>query len=89
VSPWTPTALIAGVVAFYASARSLQIGAGVEVIALTSVAASLAAIVGGILVFHDPIGSGALGITARLLAFGLVIAGAALMPAPIRAGGGE
>ena len=60
MSPWTLTALIAGVIAFYASARSLQIGDGVEVIALTSVAANLAAIIGGILVFHDPIGSGAL-----------------------------
>jgi drug/metabolite transporter (DMT)-like permease len=85
VSPWTLTALIGGVVAFYASARSLQIGNGVEVIAITSVAANLAAIIGGILVFHDPIGAGALAITARFLAFCLVIAGAALMPAPMRA----
>ena len=37
------TALIAGVITFYASARSLQLGQGVEVIALTSVAANLAA----------------------------------------------
>jgi drug/metabolite transporter (DMT)-like permease len=85
LSPWTATALIAGVIAFYASARSLQIGEGVEVIALTSVAANLAAILGGILVFHEPIGSGALAIAARFLAFCLVIAGAALMPAPVRA----
>ena len=85
VSPWTLTALVAGVIAFYASARSLQIGDGVEVIALTSVAANLTAIIGGILVFHEPIGSGALGITARFLGFCLVIAGAALMPAPMRA----
>jgi drug/metabolite transporter (DMT)-like permease len=33
LSPWTLTALIAGVIAFYASAGSLQIGDGVEVIA--------------------------------------------------------
>jgi drug/metabolite transporter (DMT)-like permease len=85
VSPWTLTALIAGVIAFYASARSLQIGNGVEVIALTSVTANLIAIIGGILVFHDPIGSDALEITARFVAFCLVIAGAALMPAPMRA----
>jgi len=39
LSPWVLTALVAGVIAFYASARSLQIGNGVEVIALTSVAA--------------------------------------------------
>jgi hypothetical protein len=57
----------------------------VEVIALTSVAANLAAILGGIVVFHEPIGSGPLEVGARLLAFCLVIAGAALMPAPMRA----
>jgi drug/metabolite transporter (DMT)-like permease len=85
VSPWTLTAIVAAVIAFYASARSLQIGEGVEVIALTSVAANLAAILGGIVVFHEPIGSGALGTAARFLAFCLVIAGAALMPAPMRA----
>ena len=85
MSPWTLTALIAGVIAFYASARSLQIGDGLEVIALTSVTANLTAIIGGILVFHEPIGSGGVEITARFLAFCLVVAGAALMPAPIRA----
>ncbi len=84
LSPWTLTALIAGVISFYASARSLQIGEAVEVIAITSVAANLGAIIGGILVFHEPIGSGALEIGARGLAFCLVIAGAALMPAPLR-----
>jgi hypothetical protein len=77
--------MVAGVISFYASARSLQIGDGVEVIAITSVAANLAAIIGGILVFHEPIGSGAAEIGARFLAFCLVIAGAALMPAPMRA----
>jgi len=84
VSPWTLTALIAGVIAFFASARSLQIGKAVEVIALTSVAANLSAIFGGIVVFHEPIGSGPLEIGARLLAFCFVIAGAAMMPGPQR-----
>ena len=85
ISPWTLAALAASVVAFYASARGLQLGPGVEVIALTSVAANLVAIVGGILVFRDPVGTGSVEITGRMLAFGLVIAGAALMPAPMRA----
>jgi drug/metabolite transporter (DMT)-like permease len=89
LSPWTLSALIAAVVSFYASARSLQLGQAVEVIALTSVAANLAAIIGGILVFHEPIGSGATAISGRMLAFGFVIAGAALMPAPLRVAPGE
>jgi drug/metabolite transporter (DMT)-like permease len=80
LSPWTATALLAGTIAFYASARSLQVGPGVEVIALTAVAANLAAIIGGILVFDEPIGSGPLAIGARFVAFCLVILGAALMP---------
>jgi hypothetical protein len=88
VSPWTLTALVSFVISFYASARSLQIGDAIEVIAITSVAANLAAILGGILVFGEPIGTGPLGIAARLLAFGLVIAGAALVPAPLRARSG-
>ncbi len=85
VSPWTFAALAASVISFYASARGLQLGPGIEVIAFTSVAANLTAIVGGILVFRDPIGAGPVAITARMLAFVLVIAGAALMPAPMRA----
>jgi drug/metabolite transporter (DMT)-like permease len=60
VSEWTLTAVAASVLAFYASARGLQLGPGVAVIAFTSVAANLAAIMGGILVFRDPIGIGAL-----------------------------
>ncbi len=54
-------------------------------IALTSVAANAAAIIGGILVFHEPIGSGTPAVAGRVIAFGLVIAGAALVPAPMRA----
>ncbi len=83
-SPRALTAPSAGVIAFYASARSLQIGNAVEVIAITSVAANLAAIVGGIIVFHEPIGSGAPAVAGRVIAFCLVIGGAALMPAPVR-----
>jgi drug/metabolite transporter (DMT)-like permease len=85
ISPWSAAALVASVGAFYASARGLQLGPGVEVIALTSVAANLIAIVGGILVFRDPVGTGALEITGRMLAFCLVVAGTALIPAPVRA----
>ncbi len=85
ISPWTFAALAASVVSFYASARALQLGPGIEVIAFTSVAANLTAIVGGILVFRDPIGAEPAAIAGRMLAFALVIAGAALMPAPRRA----
>jgi hypothetical protein len=85
ISPWTAVALAASVAAFYASARGLQIGEGISVIAITSVAANASAILGGIIVFGDPLGSDAFAIIARSAAFGLVIAAAALTPAPLRA----
>jgi drug/metabolite transporter (DMT)-like permease len=87
VSPWTLAALVASAIAFFSSARSLQIGPAIEVITMTSVAANVAAIVGGVIVFHDSLGSGGLAVTARVAAFGLVIGGAALMPAPVKSAG--
>ena len=62
-----------------------KLAPALAVIAFTSVAANLIAISGGILVFHDSVGAGASQIIGRMLAFCLVIAGAALMPAPTRA----
>jgi drug/metabolite transporter (DMT)-like permease len=85
VSPWTVVAIAASIGAFYASARGLQIGAAIPVITLMSVAATVSNILGGIIVFGDPVGSDALGIVMRSLAFALVIVAAALMPAPLRA----
>jgi drug/metabolite transporter (DMT)-like permease len=85
VSPWTAVALLASIAAFYVSARGLQIGEGVSVIALTTVSANVSAILGGILVFSDPLGSDAFAIASRGIAFALVIGAAALTPAPMRA----
>src|ERR687887_1768980 len=84
VSPWLLTCVIASVIAFYASARGLQKGEAVPVITLTSAAANVSAISGGILVFGDPMPSDPLGIALQSLAFLLVIAAAALTPAPLR-----
>ena len=86
LSPWTAVALIAAVVAFYSSARSLQVGEGLSVIATTAVTANLSAILGGILVFGDPLGHDVLTIAAKLVAFTLVIIAAALIPGHTRTG---
>jgi hypothetical protein len=85
LSPWTFMAIAAGVGAFFGLARGLQTGEAIPVIALTSVAANCASILGGILVFGDPVGNDPLGVVARCLAFAAVIAAVALMPAPRRA----
>ena len=87
ISPWTLVAVAASVAAFYASARGLQVGEGISVIAFTSVSANLSAILGGILVFGDPMGGDAFEIVARGLAFTMVLVATALMPAPVRAAG--
>jgi drug/metabolite transporter (DMT)-like permease len=85
VSPWLVVAIAASVIAFYASARGLQTGDAVPVITLTSAGANVSAIAGGIIVFGDPMATHPVGIVLQSLAFVLVIAAAALMPAPMRA----
>ena len=84
ISPWTLVALVAGIGAFFGLARGLQTGEAIPVIALTAVAANCASIVGGILVFGDPVGDGPVAVVARCLAFAAVIVAVALMPAPRR-----
>jgi drug/metabolite transporter (DMT)-like permease len=86
-SPWLLTCLAASVIAFFASARGLQKGDAVPVITTTSAAANVTAIAGGISVFGDPLPGSTLGIVVQLFAFVLVIAAAALTPAPLRAAG--
>jgi multidrug transporter EmrE-like cation transporter len=86
LSPWSVVIVTAAVFSFYASARSLQIGDGVAVIAVTSVAANLSTILAGLAVFGDRLGNDALVIGVRVAAFALILVGAALIPAPVRAG---
>ena len=85
ISPWLLTCIAASVIAFYASARGLQKGEAVPVITLTSAAANVTAISGGILVFGDPMPNDPIGIVLQSFAFMLVIVAAALTPAPLRA----
>jgi hypothetical protein len=85
ISPWLATALIGSVGAFYASARSMRIGEGMAVITVTAVAANVSTIAGGIVVFGEPLGGSVMGPAAHVGAFLLVVAGAALVPGPLRA----
>ena len=86
LSPWTIVIVTAAVFSFFASARSLQIGDGVAVIAVTSVAANLSTIVAGLAVFGDRLGDNPAVVIVRLAAFALILVGAAMIPAPVRAG---
>ena len=82
VSPWLIVAAAGSATAFYASAKSLQDGHAVEVIAITGTAANIACIAGGIIVFGDPMPGTVLGIVLQAFAFVLVVAASALTPAP-------
>jgi drug/metabolite transporter (DMT)-like permease len=87
-APFVLVALAAGISAFFASARSLQIGEGVAVIAVTSIASNASSIPAGIVVFGDPLGDG-VAVVLRSLAFVLVVVAATLIPGPTRSGGAE
>jgi multidrug transporter EmrE-like cation transporter len=85
LSPWLAVTIPASIVAFYASAKSLQDGDAVPVIAVTATAANVSGILGGLLVFGDPFASSPTGIIFETLAFALVIFAAWLTPSPSRA----
>src|SRR5947209_8577029 len=85
LSPWFAVAIGASVVAFYASARGLQDGDAVPVIAVTGTAANIAGIAGGIIVFGDPLASDPVGVIIQVSAFAMVCLAAWLTPAPVRA----
>jgi drug/metabolite transporter (DMT)-like permease len=84
-SPWLAVTVLASVVAFYASARGLQDGEAVPVIAATSTAANVSCILGGIVVFGDPMPGDVVGIALQAFAFLLVVSAALVTPPPVRA----
>ena len=84
-SPWLAIAMSGSVIAFYVSARGMQQGDAVPVIAATSTAANVSCILGGIVVFGDPMPADTLGIVLQGVAFTMVILAALVTPAPVRA----
>src|ERR1035437_1567259 len=74
--------LVASLIGLLVSARSLQLGGAVPVIAITSAAANLTTIAAGPIVFGEPLPSGHLQLAVRMLAFAFVIVAAAMTPPP-------
>ncbi len=70
----------ASLVGMTVSARSLQVGPPIGVIAMTTAAANISTILSGPVVFGEPFPDDAGGVALRVLAFGLVIAAAATTP---------
>jgi drug/metabolite transporter (DMT)-like permease len=85
VHPFVLVILILSLVGLLVSARSLQIGPVVPVIALTSTTANALTIAAGPLVFGEPLPEEPLALAVRLAAFALVIGAAAMTPPPVPA----
>ena len=85
IHPLALVILIASLVGLLISAKSLQLGDAVPMIALTSAAANLTTIAAGPIVFGEPMPASSIGVVVRVLAFGFVIVAAALTPPPARA----
>jgi drug/metabolite transporter (DMT)-like permease len=83
INPMALLILVLSLAGMLVSARSLQIGPVVPVIAVTSVAANATTIAAGPIIFSEPLPDDTLALAARLLAFALVIVAAALTPPPL------
>jgi multidrug transporter EmrE-like cation transporter len=86
MSPWLAVTVAASVVAFFSSARGLQDGDAVSVIAITGTAANITTVAAGIIVFGDPLPGSTVGVVLQGFAFLLVIVASALTPVPRAAG---
>lgn len=84
IDPLAAVIAVASLIGLLVSARSLQLGPVVPVIAVTSVAANVSTIAAGPIVFSEPLPDDAVGLVVRMLAFVLVICAAALTPPPLR-----
>jgi hypothetical protein len=82
IQPLALVILVASLVGLLISARSLQLGDAVPMIAITSAAANLTTIAAGPIVFGEPMPASRLGLAVRMLAFAFVIVAAALTPPP-------
>jgi drug/metabolite transporter (DMT)-like permease len=80
--PLSLIVFLASFLGLLVSAKSLQLGDAVPVIAVTSAAANLCTIAAGPIVFREPFPDDTLGIVVRLVAFALVVVAAAMTPPP-------
>jgi hypothetical protein len=75
-SPWLAAVAVASTAAFFAFQRGLQTGAAIPVMALMTTGTNVVAILGGLLVFADPLGTSPALRLLHVLAFGLAGASA-------------
>ena len=84
IHPFAFVILLLSLVGLLISARSLQLGPVVSVIALTSATANALTIAAGPALFKEPLPDNTGALLVRLAAFALVVAAASLTPPPMR-----
>jgi len=84
VHPFALVIVVLSLVGLLVSARSLQLGPAVAVIAVTSATANVLTIAAGPAVFGEPLPEEPLALLVRLGSFALVICAAAMTPPPMR-----
>jgi drug/metabolite transporter (DMT)-like permease len=72
-----------GALAQYTAVAALQSGGAIETIGLMGLVANATQIVGGVLVFGDPLSPGPIGIALQVTAFAMVCLSALLLPSPL------
>ena len=87
IAPWCAMVLICGGLAQYTAVASLQSGEAVETIGLMGLVANSIQILGGVLVFGDPLPNDPAGVVLQLAAFLMVCVAAVLLPGAARARG--
>src|SRR3954447_18854584 len=86
IHPLALAILLLSLVGLVVSARSLQLGPVVAVIAITTATGNVVTIASGPIVFGEPMPDGTGGVLLRVAAFALVCVAAALTPGPIDPG---
>jgi hypothetical protein len=78
-SPWLPAGVVLSLAAFLCFQRGLQAGNAMPVIALMTAGTTVVSVVGGLLVFGDPLGRRPAIVAVHLAAFALVAVGGWLL----------
>ena len=73
-----------GALAQYTAVAALQDGGAIETIGLMGLVANAIQIIGGIVVFGDPLSPSPLGIVLQIVAFAMVCLSALLLPSPLQ-----
>jgi drug/metabolite transporter (DMT)-like permease len=89
VVPLIATIVVCGALAQYMTVAALQSGGAIEAIGLMGLVANATQIVGGIVVFGDPLSPSPTGLALQVTAFAMVCVSALLLPARARRSGAD